>query len=152
MTRRSGGAFPAGGTPLCLQPWKISTSPGGDLGEAMPVAGVLTIPPPGAEQSMLVRHLAPFLLDLTLPETIDTTRLPRVADVTGDRTAVVIASPPSVQIDTWGSGAHTCSSRECFASTRPHRHRLSPYPRVDRRTGFTPARPIPRPSRAMVPG
>jgi hypothetical protein len=104
------GASLAGGTPLCIQPSKISTSPCCDLCEAMPVAGV-TIPPPGAGHLMWVRRLAPFLSDLTLPETIDTTHIHRVADVTGAHTTFVIASPSAVQIYTWGSGAHTWSSR-----------------------------------------
>jgi predicted ATPase with chaperone activity len=37
----------------------------------------------------LARRLTTILPDLTLPEAIDTTRIPRVAGRTGDRTAFV---------------------------------------------------------------
>jgi magnesium chelatase family protein len=42
---------------------------------------------------MLARRLTTILPDLTLPEAIDTTRIHRVAGLTGDRTAFVTTRP-----------------------------------------------------------
>jgi magnesium chelatase family protein len=41
----------------------------------------------------LARRLTTILPDLTLPEAIETTRIPRVAGRTGDPTALVITRP-----------------------------------------------------------
>jgi hypothetical protein len=50
-------------------------------------------PPPGVGQSRLARRLTTILPDMTLAEAIDTTRIPRVAGLTGDRAAVVTTWP-----------------------------------------------------------
>jgi len=42
---------------------------------------------------MLARWLTTILLDLTLPDALDTTRIPRVAGLTSDCTAVVTTRP-----------------------------------------------------------
>jgi magnesium chelatase family protein len=42
---------------------------------------------------MLARRLTTILPDLTLPEALDTTRIHRVAGLTGDRTAFVTTRP-----------------------------------------------------------
>ena len=44
---------------------------------------VLLFGPPGAGKSMLVRRLTTILLQMTLAEAIDTTRIHRVAGLTG---------------------------------------------------------------------
>jgi magnesium chelatase family protein len=49
--------------------------------------------PPGAGKSMLARRLTTILPDMTLAEAIETTRIHRVAGLTGDRTAFVTARP-----------------------------------------------------------
>jgi hypothetical protein len=54
---------------------------------------VLLLGPPGAGTSRLARRLTTILLAMTLPEAIDTTRLPRVAGRTGDYTALVTTRP-----------------------------------------------------------
>jgi hypothetical protein len=88
MTRRSGGPL-TDGSPRYLQPRKIFKRPCCDHGEAIPVAGVLTRPLPGAGKSMLARRLTTMLPAMSLAEAIETTRIPRVAGRTGDRTAWV---------------------------------------------------------------
>jgi magnesium chelatase family protein len=45
---------------------------------------------------MLARRITTILPTMTLAKALDTTRIHRVAGRTGDRTALVIASPPSV--------------------------------------------------------
>jgi predicted ATPase with chaperone activity len=50
----------------------------------------------GAGKSMLVRRLTTILPTLTLPDALDTTPLPHVAELSGRRTAFVAASPPAV--------------------------------------------------------
>jgi magnesium chelatase family protein len=62
----------------------------------MPVAGVLTISSPGAGKSMLARRLTTMLPAMTLAEAIETTRIHRVASLTGDRTACVTDYPAPV--------------------------------------------------------
>jgi magnesium chelatase family protein len=42
---------------------------------------------------MLARRLTTILLAMTLPEAIDTTRIHRVAGLTGDHTALVTTRP-----------------------------------------------------------
>jgi predicted ATPase with chaperone activity len=49
--------------------------------------------PPGAGKPKLARRLATILADMTLAEVLDTTRIPRVAELTGRRTAVVAGRP-----------------------------------------------------------
>jgi magnesium chelatase family protein len=45
---------------------------------------------PGAGKSMLARRLTTILPDMTLAEAIETTRIHRVADLTGNSTACVM--------------------------------------------------------------
>jgi magnesium chelatase family protein len=54
---------------------------------------VLLLGPPGAGQSRLARRLTTILPEMTLAEAIDTTRIHRVAGLTGRRTAVVTTRP-----------------------------------------------------------
>jgi magnesium chelatase family protein len=66
--------------------------------EAKRIADVLTITslllgPPGAGWSLLTRRLTPILPTMTLAEAIETTRIHRVAGLTGDRTAWVTTRP-----------------------------------------------------------
>jgi magnesium chelatase family protein len=49
--------------------------------------------PPGAGMSMLARRLTTILPQMTLAEAIETTRMHRVAGLTGDRTAFVTTRP-----------------------------------------------------------
>ena len=49
--------------------------------------------PPGAGTSMLARRLTTILPAMTLAEAIETTRIHRVAGLTGDRTALVTIRP-----------------------------------------------------------
>jgi Magnesium chelatase, subunit ChlI len=49
--------------------------------------------PPGAGKSMLARRLTTILPDMTLAEALETTRIHRVAGLTGDRTALVTTRP-----------------------------------------------------------
>ena len=52
--------------------------------------------PPGADNSMLAWRLTTILPAMTLAEAIETTRIHRVAGLTGDRTACVTVYPASV--------------------------------------------------------
>jgi len=54
---------------------------------------VLLIGPPGARKSMLAHRLTTILPAMTLVEAIDTTRIHRVAGLTGDRAAFVTTWP-----------------------------------------------------------
>jgi magnesium chelatase family protein len=54
---------------------------------------VLFLDPPEACKSMLARRLTIILPAMTLAEAIETTRIYRVAGLTGDRTALVTTSP-----------------------------------------------------------
>ena len=54
---------------------------------------VLLLGPPGAGKSMLARRLTTILPAMTLAEAIETTRIHRVAGLTGDRTALVTTRP-----------------------------------------------------------
>jgi magnesium chelatase family protein len=55
---------------------------------------LLLLGPPGAGKSMLARQLTTILPAMTLlGEAIETTRIPRVAGLTGERTALVITRP-----------------------------------------------------------
>jgi len=54
---------------------------------------VLLLGPPGAGKSMLARRLTTILPAMTLAEAIETTRIHRVAGLTGDRTAWVTTRP-----------------------------------------------------------
>ena len=54
---------------------------------------MLLLGPPGAGKSMLVRRLTTILPAMTLAEALETTRLHRVAGLTGDRTAWVTTRP-----------------------------------------------------------
>src|SRR5919109_1829470 len=54
---------------------------------------VLLLGPPGAGTSRLARRLTPILPAMTLAEALETTRLHRVAGLTGDRTASVTSRP-----------------------------------------------------------
>jgi magnesium chelatase family protein len=62
-----------------------------------PDAGVVTITsapgPPGAGKSMLARRVTTVLPAMTLAEAMETTRIHRVAGLTGDRTALVTTRP-----------------------------------------------------------
>jgi magnesium chelatase family protein len=49
--------------------------------------------PPGAGKSMLARRLTTILPAMTLAEAIETTRIHRVAGLTGGRTALVTTRP-----------------------------------------------------------
>src|SRR5215218_10070614 len=49
--------------------------------------------PPGVGKSMLARRLTSILPAMTLAEAIETTRIHRVAGLTGDRTARVTTRP-----------------------------------------------------------
>src|SRR5215207_1911214 len=51
------------------------------------------IGPPGAGKSMLARRLTTILPAMPLAEAIETTRIHRVAGLTGDRTALVTTCP-----------------------------------------------------------
>jgi magnesium chelatase family protein len=67
-------------------------------GETESHAGVLPIMspcsgPPGAGKSMLARRLTTILPAMTLAEALETTRIHRVAGLTGDRTALVATRP-----------------------------------------------------------
>jgi len=64
-----------------------------DHGEAMPVAGGLTISPPGAGKSMLARRLTTIVPGMSLAEAVKTTRIHSVAGLTGARTALVTRRP-----------------------------------------------------------
>src|SRR5262245_34009462 len=54
---------------------------------------VLLLGPPGAGQSRLARRLTTILPAMTLAEALETTRLHRVAGLTGDRAVVVTTRP-----------------------------------------------------------
>jgi predicted ATPase with chaperone activity len=54
---------------------------------------VLLLGPPGAGKSMLARRLTTILPAMTLAEAIETTRIHRVAGLSGDRTALVTTRP-----------------------------------------------------------
>src|SRR5919106_5309768 len=54
---------------------------------------VLLLGPPGAGKSMLARRLTTILPAMTLAEAIETTRIHRVAGLTGDRTVLVTTRP-----------------------------------------------------------
>jgi predicted ATPase with chaperone activity len=54
---------------------------------------VFLLGPPGAGTSMLARRLTTILPAMTLAEAIETTRIHRVAGLTGDRTALVTTRP-----------------------------------------------------------
>src|SRR5215813_13267231 len=54
---------------------------------------VLLLGPPGAGKSMLDRRLSTILPAMTLAEALETTRIHRVAGLTGDRTAFVTTRP-----------------------------------------------------------
>jgi magnesium chelatase family protein len=54
---------------------------------------LLLLGPPGAGQSMLARRLTTILPAMTLAEAMETTRIHRVAGLTGDRTAWVTTRP-----------------------------------------------------------
>jgi hypothetical protein len=54
---------------------------------------VLLLGPPGAGTSMLARRLTTILPAMTLAEALETTRIHRVAGLTGDRTALVTTRP-----------------------------------------------------------
>jgi magnesium chelatase family protein len=54
---------------------------------------LLLLGPPGAGKSMLARRLTTILPAMTLPVAIETTRIHRVAGLTGDRTALVTTRP-----------------------------------------------------------
>src|SRR5512132_1835150 len=54
---------------------------------------VLLLGPPGAGTSMLARRLTTILPAMTLAEAIETTRIHRVADLTGNRPAWVTTRP-----------------------------------------------------------
>src|SRR5918995_6717206 len=54
---------------------------------------LLLLGPPGAGTSMLARRLTTILPAMTLAEALETTRIHRVAGLTGDRTALVTTRP-----------------------------------------------------------
>jgi Magnesium chelatase, subunit ChlI len=57
------------------------------------VHNVPILGPPGAGTSMLARRLTTMFPAMTLAEAIETTRIHRVAGLTGDRTALVTTRP-----------------------------------------------------------
>ena len=60
---------------------------------------------PGAGQSMLARRLITILPAMTLAKAIETVCIPRVASLTGDRTALVTTRPcraPITPSPRWG--------------------------------------------------
>jgi magnesium chelatase family protein len=63
------------------------------IGRRRSAHNVLLLGPPGAGTSMLARRLTTILPAMTLAEAIETTRIHRVAGLTGDRTAVVTTRP-----------------------------------------------------------
>src|ERR671935_2265389 len=71
---------------------------------------VLLLGPPGAGKSMLARRLTTILPAMTLAEALETTRIHRVAGLTGDRTALVTTRPcraphhPSSDVGLIGGG------------------------------------------------
>src|SRR5215831_13733658 len=75
----------------------VSTTPGRWRRErsrcGCSVPNVLMLGPPGAGTSMLARRLTTMLPAMTLAEAIETTRIHRVAGLTGDRTALVTTRP-----------------------------------------------------------
>jgi magnesium chelatase family protein len=54
---------------------------------------LLLLGPPGAGKSMLARRLTTLLPAMTLAEAMETTRIHRVAGLTGDRTTLVTTRP-----------------------------------------------------------
>jgi magnesium chelatase family protein len=54
---------------------------------------LLLLGPHGAGKSMLARRLTTILPAMTLAEAIETTRIHRVAGLTGERTALVTTRP-----------------------------------------------------------
>jgi magnesium chelatase family protein len=66
--------------------------PGPGRGAAGEGTNVL-LGPPGAGKSMLARRLTTILPAMTLAEAIETTRIHRVAGLTGNRTAWVTTRP-----------------------------------------------------------
>ena len=57
------------------------------------VHNVLILGPPRAGKSMLARRLTTILPAMTLAKAVETTRIHRVAGLTGDRTALVTTRP-----------------------------------------------------------
>src|SRR5262244_412565 len=57
------------------------------------VPNVLLLGPPGAGTSVLARRLTTILPAMTLAEALETTRIHRVAGLTGDRAALVTTRP-----------------------------------------------------------
>src|SRR5215211_6454207 len=66
---------------------------------------LLLLGPPGAGTSMLARRLTTILPPMTLAEAIETTRIDRVAGLTGDRTALVTTRPCRAPPHHLGCGA-----------------------------------------------
>jgi magnesium chelatase family protein len=58
---------------------------------------LLLLGPPGAGKSMLARRLTTLLPAMTLAEAMETTRIHRVAGLTGDRTTLVTTRPCRAQ-------------------------------------------------------
>jgi magnesium chelatase subunit ChlI-like protein len=79
-------------------------------GKTVRAADVLTITPscptPRADRSRLARHLTSILPAMTRAETMETTRIPSGAGLTGDRTALVTTRPcrvlPIIPSRLWG--------------------------------------------------
>jgi predicted ATPase with chaperone activity len=87
---------------------------------------LLMLGSPGAGKSMLARRLTTILPAMTLAEAIETTRIHRVAGLTGDRTACVTVSPAAVSFYARCSGSTISPSRaRVRASPRPHHHGLA---------------------------
>jgi hypothetical protein len=84
---------------------------------------VLLLGPLGAGKSMLARRLTTILPAMTLPEAIETTRIHRVAGLTGDRTELVTTRPclaPDHTISKWGWWAAATAFRDaCGDRTAP---------------------------------
>ena len=78
---------------LAIRLSSIEGEPERDAGVLPIMTCDLLLGPPGVGESMLARRRTTILPAMTLPEAIETTRIHRVAGLTGDRTAFVTTRP-----------------------------------------------------------